>query len=59
MAPAGGPPSVDKVVGDAPSAETAVGPSLLARRFNLTITGPRRLRGLDRLVLNSPVQPMK
>ena len=47
---AGGPPSADKVVGQAPSAETTVGSSLLDRRSSLIITGPCRPRGLDKLV---------
>ena len=51
----GRPPRADKVVGKAPSTETIVGPSLPARRSNLAIVGPRRLRGPDRLVLNSPL----
>ena len=46
-------------MGDAPSTDTAIGPLLLAKSSNLAITGPRRPRGYDRLVLNSPVQPMK
>ena len=55
----GGPPSADKVVGQAPSAETTVGSPLLDRRSSLVITSPCRPRGLDKLVLNSPIKPMK
>ena len=58
-APVEVPPRVDKVVGEAPFAEAVVGPLLSARQFNLVIGGPHRPRGLDRLVLNSPVKPMK
>ena len=50
-----GPPRVVKVMGKAPSAETAIGPSLPTRQSNL----PRRPRGPDRLVLTSHVKPMK
>ena len=46
-------------MGDSSFSETTIGPPLSARRSNLAIVGHRRLRGLDRLVLNSPVQPMK
>ena len=45
-------------MGEAPSIETTVGLPLLARQFNLAIAGPRRPRGPDRLVLNSPVKLM-
>ena len=54
-----GPPSADKVVGEAPSAETAVGPLLPTRRSNLVIFDLRRLRGPNKLVLNSCVKLMK
>ena len=54
-----GPPSVDNVVGEAPFVETVVVPLLSARQFNLAISGPHRPRGLDRLVLNSLIKPMK
>ena len=57
--PAGGPPKANKVVGEAPSVETAVGLPLLARQSNLVIVGLRRPRGLDKLVLDSCVQLMK
>ena len=53
---AGGPLSVDNVVDKAPSVKTAVVPLLSTRQFNLAIGGPRRLTGLDRLVLNSPIK---
>ena len=46
-------------MGEALSIETSVGLLLPARQSNLTIVGPRRPRGLDRLVPNSPVKPMK
>ena len=55
-----GPLSIDNVLAEAPSIETAIViPLLFARQFNLAIGCPHRLRGLDRLVLNSPVKPMK
>ena len=57
--PAGGPPSVGNIVGEAPFTETAVGPLLSARHFNLAIRGPCKPRGSNRLVLNSSVKPMK
>ena len=47
--PAGGPPNVDGVVGEAPS-EIVVGSSFLARLAN---SGPRRPRLPDRLMLGS------
>ena len=53
--PDGGPPYVDGVVGEA-LLEIAVELLFLAR---LTNTGPRRLKGHGRLVLNSPVIQMK
>ena len=56
---AGGPPKADKVVGEAPYVETVVSLSLPARRSNLVIVGLRRPRGLDKLVLDSCVKPMK
>ena len=46
-------------MGEAPFIETVVGPLLPARRSNLAIAGLRRLRGLDKVVLNSLVTPMK
>ena len=54
-----GPLSTDNVVGEAPFAETVVGLLLSARQFNLAIGGPHRLRGPDRLVLNSSIKLMK
>ena len=54
-----GPPNTDKVVGKAPSIETTIGPTLPARWSNLIIACPRRIRGRDKLVLNSPIKPMK
>ena len=57
--PTGGPPSTSNVMGETPSIETTVAPFLFARKFNLVIGGPRRPRGPNRLVLNSPVKPMK
>ena len=51
----GGPPNVDRVMGEA-LLEIAVELSFSTRLAN---AGLRRLRGLDRLVLNSPVIPMK
>ena len=56
---AGGPPSTDKVVSEAPFAKTVVGPPLSARWSDLVITGLYRPRGPDKLVLNSCVKPMK
>ena len=56
---AGGPPSVDNVVGEAPFVETVVVPLVSTRQFNLLIGGPRRPRGHDRLVLKLLVKPMK
>ena len=51
-----GLPSADNIVGEAPFVETIVVPLLFARQFNLTIGGTHRPRGLDKLVLNSPVK---
>ena len=42
-----------------PYVETNVVPLLFVRQFNLAIGGPRRPRGLKRLMLNSSVKPMK
>ena len=56
---AGGPPSANNVMDEAPSVETVVRPLLSARQFNLTISAPRGPRGPDMLVLNSPIKPMK
>ena len=53
--PAGGPPNAYRVVGEAPL-EIGTKLSLSARLANV---GPRRLKGPDRLVLNSPVILMK
>ena len=53
------PPKVDNVVGEAPFVERVVVPSFSARQFNLVIGGLDRPRGPDKLVLNSPVKPMK
>ena len=57
--PAEGPPSPDKVVGEAPSTKTVVGLQLPARRSNLVIVDLRRSRGLSKLELNSYVKLMK
>ena len=57
--PSKGPPNANKVMGDAPSIETVVGPPIYARRSNTAIASPRRPRGPNMLVLNSPIQPMK
>ena len=51
----GGPPNVDRVVGEAPL-EIVVELSFSARFAN---AAPHRLKGLGRLVLNSPVILMK
>ena len=56
---AGGSPRADKVTGEALFVETVVGLPLPVRGSNLVIAGLRRLRGLDKLVLNSCVKPMK
>ena len=53
--PGGGPPDVDKAVGEAPL-EIAIELSFSARLANVD---PHRLKGPNRLVLNSPVIPMK
>ena len=55
----GAPPSSDNVAGETPSTKTTVGLLLSARQFNLTISGSYKPRGHGRLVLNSPVKPMK
>ena len=44
---------------EAPSIETIVGLLLSTRHFSLAIDSPHKPRGPDRLVLNSPVKPMK
>ena len=53
-----GPPSIDNVVSEAPSVVTVVGLPLSSRQFNLTIGSPHKLRGPDKLVLNSPAKPI-
>ena len=53
--PTGGPRNADRVVREAPS-KVVVGILFLARLANV---GPRMLRGLNKLVLNSFVNPMK
>ena len=56
---AGGTLRGDNDVGEAPYVEKIVVSLLFSRQFNLAIGGPRRPRGLDKLVLNSWVKLMK
>ena len=62
-APTGGPPNVDQVVSEAPSAETTIGPPLLARRSSLTTSNACKARLPDKLpdklVLGSYVKLME
>ena len=55
----GGPPRSDNAMGEAPSVETTVVLLLSARQFNLVIGSPSKLKGPDRLVLNSLIKLMK
>ena len=56
---AGGPPNAYQVVSEAPSTETIVFPSLLARRSSLATFDARKVRLPDRMVLGSYVKPME